>query len=123
MRDDIPDRRLALMFACAHPAIDEGVRAPLILQVVMGLSAEAIASMRACACSRPTSATGRAATAACRRRSNGATPCSTQRSSALITCVSAVRSAAGGSGKPAPIELGPVLPPQCPTSGSMNSRW
>ena len=25
----IPDQRLALMFACAHPAIDAGVRAPL----------------------------------------------------------------------------------------------
>src|SRR6476469_2594907 len=26
---DIPDRRLALMFTCAHPAIEAGVRAPL----------------------------------------------------------------------------------------------
>src|SRR5277367_3773777 len=25
----IPDRRLALMFACAHPAIEESIRAPL----------------------------------------------------------------------------------------------
>jgi RNA polymerase sigma-70 factor (ECF subfamily) len=41
---DIPDNRLALMFACAHPAIEESVRAPLILQTVLGLSAEAIAS-------------------------------------------------------------------------------
>lgn len=41
---DIPDQRLALMFACAHPAIEEGVRAPLILQTVMGLNAETIAS-------------------------------------------------------------------------------
>jgi RNA polymerase sigma factor (sigma-70 family) len=41
---DIPDHRLALMFACAHPAIEESVRAPLILQVVLGLSADAIAS-------------------------------------------------------------------------------
>ncbi len=32
----IPDQRLALMFACAHPAIDAAVRAPLILQVVLG---------------------------------------------------------------------------------------
>ena len=37
----IPDRRLALMFACAHPAIDEGVRAPLILQTILGLDAAA----------------------------------------------------------------------------------
>jgi RNA polymerase sigma-70 factor (ECF subfamily) len=41
---EIPDRRLALMFACAHPAIDAGIRAPLILQVVMGLDAATIAS-------------------------------------------------------------------------------
>ncbi|MHB8530454.1 MAG: RNA polymerase sigma factor [Caulobacteraceae bacterium] len=41
---EIPDRRLALMFACAHPAIEEAIRAPLILQVVLGLDAKAIAS-------------------------------------------------------------------------------
>src|SRR5438270_13055912 len=41
---DIPDQRLALMFACAHPAIEAGVRAPLILQVVLGLDAKTIAS-------------------------------------------------------------------------------
>jgi RNA polymerase sigma-70 factor (ECF subfamily) len=41
---DIPDERLGLMFACAHPAIDAGVRAPLILQAVLGLTAEDIAS-------------------------------------------------------------------------------
>jgi len=40
----IPDHRLALMFACAHPAIDPGVRAPLMLQVVLGLNAAMIAS-------------------------------------------------------------------------------
>jgi predicted RNA polymerase sigma factor len=41
---EIPDRRLALMFACAHPAIEAGVRAPLILQVVLGLDAATVAS-------------------------------------------------------------------------------
>jgi RNA polymerase sigma-70 factor (ECF subfamily) len=41
---EIPDRRLALMFACAHPAIDKTVRSPLILQVLLGLDAAAIAS-------------------------------------------------------------------------------
>jgi RNA polymerase sigma-70 factor (ECF subfamily) len=41
---DIPDERLRLMFACAHPAIDAGVRAPLILQAVLGFDAAAIAS-------------------------------------------------------------------------------
>jgi predicted RNA polymerase sigma factor len=41
---EIPDHRLALMFACAHPAIEAGIRAPLILQVVLGLSAAPIAS-------------------------------------------------------------------------------
>jgi len=40
----IPDQRLALLFACAHPAIDEGIRAPLMLQTVLGLDAAAIAS-------------------------------------------------------------------------------
>jgi RNA polymerase sigma-70 factor (ECF subfamily) len=41
---EVPDQRLALMFACAHPAIDAGIRAPLILQVVIGLDASMIAS-------------------------------------------------------------------------------
>jgi predicted RNA polymerase sigma factor len=41
---DIPDQRLALMFACAHPAIEATIRAPLILQVVLGLDAKTIAS-------------------------------------------------------------------------------
>ena len=40
----IPDRRLALMFACAHPAIEESIRAPLMLQTILGLDAAAIAS-------------------------------------------------------------------------------
>lgn len=42
--EGIPDRRLALMFACAHPAIEEWVRAPLMLQTILGLDAAAIAS-------------------------------------------------------------------------------
>ncbi|HJX28720.1 MAG TPA: DUF6596 domain-containing protein [Thermoanaerobaculia bacterium] len=41
---DIPDQRLALMFTCAHPAIDAGIRAPLMLQAVLGLDAKRIAS-------------------------------------------------------------------------------
>ncbi len=40
----IPDRRLSLMFACAHPAIDETIRAPLMLQTILGLDAAAIGS-------------------------------------------------------------------------------
>ena len=40
----IPDRRLALMFACAHPAIERGMRAPLILQTILGLTAEDISA-------------------------------------------------------------------------------
>lgn len=42
--EDIPDRRLALMFACAHPAIDKGLRAPLILQTILGMTAIDIAA-------------------------------------------------------------------------------
>jgi predicted RNA polymerase sigma factor len=41
---EIPDRRLGLMFACAHPAIDRAVRAPLMLQTILGLDAARIAS-------------------------------------------------------------------------------
>jgi RNA polymerase sigma-70 factor (ECF subfamily) len=40
----LPDRRLALMFACAHPSIDESVHTPLMLQTILGFSAERIAS-------------------------------------------------------------------------------
>jgi len=39
-----PDERLGLMFACAHPAIEESIRAPLILQAVLGFDAATIAS-------------------------------------------------------------------------------
>lgn len=42
--DVIPDRRLALMFACAHPQIEAGMRAPLILQTILGLTAIDIAA-------------------------------------------------------------------------------
>src|SRR5579863_1232716 len=41
---EMPDERLALLFACAHPAIDESVRAPLMLQTVLGFDAARIAS-------------------------------------------------------------------------------
>jgi predicted RNA polymerase sigma factor len=40
--DAIPDRRLALMFVCAHPAIDASVRTPLMLQTVLGLDAATV---------------------------------------------------------------------------------
>jgi RNA polymerase sigma-70 factor (ECF subfamily) len=40
----VPDERLGLMFACAHPSIDPAVRAPLILQTILGFDAAAIAS-------------------------------------------------------------------------------
>jgi len=40
----IPDERLALMFVCAHRAIEPGVRAPLMLRTVLGLDTAAIAS-------------------------------------------------------------------------------
>ncbi|MCU1491121.1 MAG: polymerase subunit sigma-70 [Acidimicrobiaceae bacterium] len=41
--DAIPDKRLELLFACAHPAISLEVRAPLMLQVVLGFDAVRIA--------------------------------------------------------------------------------
>jgi RNA polymerase sigma-70 factor (ECF subfamily) len=44
LSEELPDRRLELMFACAHPLIERGARAPLILQTVLGISAKSIAS-------------------------------------------------------------------------------
>ena len=41
---EMPDDRLLLMFACAHPAIDPPIRAPMILQTILGLDAATIAS-------------------------------------------------------------------------------
>jgi len=39
----VPDRRLALLFTCAHPALPEALHAPLMLQAVLGLDARTIA--------------------------------------------------------------------------------
>ena len=39
-----PDERLKLLFICAHPAIENGIRTPLMLQSVLGLDASKIAS-------------------------------------------------------------------------------
>jgi RNA polymerase sigma-70 factor (ECF subfamily) len=44
LSEELPDRRLELMFACAHPLIERGARAPLILQTVLGIAAKIIAS-------------------------------------------------------------------------------
>lgn len=43
--DAIPDKRLELLFACAHPAMDPAMRPPLMLQVVLGFDAARIASV------------------------------------------------------------------------------
>ena len=40
----LTDARLALLFVCAHPAIDQAARTPLMLQTVLGLDAARIAS-------------------------------------------------------------------------------
>ena len=40
--DAFPDERLSLMFVCAHPAIDDSLHTPLMLQTVLGLEAEDI---------------------------------------------------------------------------------
>lgn len=44
-RSTVPDRRLELMFVCTHPDLPKNVRTPLILQTVLGLSAERIAGV------------------------------------------------------------------------------
>jgi len=41
--DALPDERLKLLFACTHPQIDKGIHTPLMLQVVLGIDAKAIA--------------------------------------------------------------------------------
>ena len=43
-RRGLPDERLQMLFLCSHPAIDESVRTPLMLQVVLGIDASRIAS-------------------------------------------------------------------------------
>jgi RNA polymerase sigma-70 factor (ECF subfamily) len=43
--DGFPDERLKLFFVCAHPAIEAGVHAPLMLQAVLGLDAARIATV------------------------------------------------------------------------------
>jgi predicted RNA polymerase sigma factor len=40
----IPDKRLELLFVCAHPAIDSAIRTPLMLQVVLGFESARIAA-------------------------------------------------------------------------------
>ncbi len=42
--EGFPDERLKLLFVCTHPAIDEAMRTPLMLQTVLGLDATLIAS-------------------------------------------------------------------------------
>jgi predicted RNA polymerase sigma factor len=44
LADRLPDKRLELLFACTHPAIDAGVRTALMLQTVLGIDAARIAS-------------------------------------------------------------------------------
>jgi RNA polymerase sigma-70 factor (ECF subfamily) len=39
----IPERRLELLFACAHPALEPAIRTPLMLQTVLGFEAAEIA--------------------------------------------------------------------------------
>lgn len=43
--DDFPDERLKLLFVCAHPAIDEKIRTPLMLQTVLGVDVKDIAPL------------------------------------------------------------------------------
>lgn len=42
--DAIDDKRLELLFVCAHPAIDPAARTPLMLQTVLGFDASRIAA-------------------------------------------------------------------------------
>ncbi len=42
--DQVPDKRLELLFVCAHPAIDRAIRTPLMLNTVLGIEATRIAT-------------------------------------------------------------------------------
>jgi predicted RNA polymerase sigma factor len=42
--ESIPDKRLELLFVCAHPAIEASIRTPLMLQTVLGFEAAQIAT-------------------------------------------------------------------------------
>jgi len=42
--DAIGDKRLELLFTCAHPAIDPAIRTPLMLQAVLGFEAADVAA-------------------------------------------------------------------------------
>lgn len=42
--DAVPDKRLELLFVCAHPAVDPAVRTPLMLNTVLGIDAGRIAT-------------------------------------------------------------------------------
>jgi predicted RNA polymerase sigma factor len=53
--DSIPDRRLELMLVCAHPAIDRAMHTPLMLNTVLGFTAEQVG--RAFSVPAPTMAT------------------------------------------------------------------
>jgi RNA polymerase sigma-70 factor (ECF subfamily) len=44
LQRDFPDERLKMLFVCAHPAIDEAIRTPMMLQIVLGLDAVRIGS-------------------------------------------------------------------------------
>lgn len=43
--NEIADERLRLFFLCTHPAIDQSVQTPLMLQLLQGMSAEDIARL------------------------------------------------------------------------------
>lgn len=43
--DAIPDKRLELLFVCAHPAVDPAIRTPLMLNTVLGIDAARIAAV------------------------------------------------------------------------------
>lgn len=43
--ETIPDERLKLLFVCAHPAVDKTIHTPLMLQTVLGLEADQVASL------------------------------------------------------------------------------
>ncbi|WJH35619.1 hypothetical protein N6H14_06400 [Paenibacillus sp. CC-CFT747] len=116
---EIGDERLRMLFLCAHPELDPGIRTPLLLQTVLGVDAARIASAfvvkpatmgqrlsRAKAKLRAAPSTSR-----CRRRRNG--PGVSKRCSRP----SMPLSEAGGRRPPERTRAAGTWPPRRSTSG------
>lgn len=90
---DLPDRRLGLLAACAHPDLDPATRTLLMLSVVLGLTARDIAAAMAL----PTATVAARITRAKRKVAAGGVPFALPGSAELPERVEAIREAVYGA--------------------------